>query len=237
MSYVAFVPARAGSKRVPGKNVRRIAGKPLLVWTIEAFASSKAIDRVILSTDSHEFWDLACRFVDPERLLLDFRSPEDAGDTVRIFDYLKRAHARIFTRGWTHFLMGLPTVPLRDVRHVESVIALAESRGRPVFSASEYEFPVTFSFDVTESGEWRPMSPGNPMVTGNTRSQDQSVFYHPNGALYLRPVMDLARPGLRSLYQDAIPYVMDRESSIDIDSELDFTIAETLLRRRLEAGG
>jgi CMP-N,N'-diacetyllegionaminic acid synthase len=236
MSYVAFVPARAGSKRVPGKNVRTLAGKPLVVWTLEAFANVAAIDRVILSTDSLEFWELACRHVDPRRLQLDLRNPEDAGDKVKIFDYLKRAHATIFAHGWTHLLMGLPTVPLRDARHVEAAIALAERHERAVFSACEYGFPVAFSFTVDNSGAWQPLLADNPMVTGNTRSQDQKPAYHPNGALYLRPIADLARPALNSLYEDAIPYLMDRESSVDIDADLDFVIAEALMRKRLDAG-
>jgi CMP-N-acetylneuraminic acid synthetase len=68
------------------------------------------------------------------------------------------------------------------------------------------------------------------MVTGNTRSQDQRAAYHPNGAVYVRTAEDLARPDLRTLYQGARPYLMDRDVSWDIDNEIDFTIAETLVK-------
>lgn len=236
MSYVAFVPARSGSKRLPGKNVKMLAGKPLIVWSLEAFAGVPEIDTVIFSTDSMAYWELACQYVDPSRLTLDFRSPEEAGDKVKIFDYLKAKHRELFGERWTHFLMGLPTVPLRTATHVAEAIALAGQTGRAVFSASEYGFPVSFSFTVDADGNWVSLLDGNPMVTGNTRSQDQAKAYHPNGALYVRAVADLARDDLVTLYQDAVPYLMDRESSSDIDNEIDFLMADAIVRKRSGEG-
>ena len=77
MTYTAFVPARSGSKRLPNKNIMDLAGKPLLVWTLEACMRAKQIDEVILSTDSMQYYDLAREYVG-DKLSLDFREPDEA---------------------------------------------------------------------------------------------------------------------------------------------------------------
>lgn len=229
MSVTAFIPARSGSKRVPGKNVKPLAGKPLVLWTLEACVRAPSVSKVIFSTDSEEYWDIARKHLGEDKLTLSFRSPDEAGDKVKIFDYMRDARDKIFAKGDTTFLMGLPTVPFRGVRHIEEAIALHRSSGKPVFSAVEYGFPVSFAFYMENDGGWASVGAANPMETGNTRSQDQRTAYHPNGALYVRAVADLAKPGLKTLYDGAIPYIMDRNASVDIDNEVDFTIASAMV--------
>ena len=232
MKYTALVPARSGSKRVPGKNTRMLAGKPLLVWTLEACAQADAISTVILSTDSEAYWDIARKYVPGSKLALDFRTPDEAGDTVKIFDYLVGKRQKIFGDRDGAFILALPTVPLRRKSHVDEAIGQFESSGRPVFSATAYGFPISFAFRMDNEGSWMPVFSDNPMITGNTRSQEQLPTYHPNGAIYVRAIADLARPGLATLYDGALPYLMDANSSVDIDNESDFSIAAALLEQR-----
>jgi len=230
MNYTAIVPARAGSKRLPHKNIKLLAGKPLLVWTLEACVEARKIDDVILSTDSMEYWKIAREYVCSDKLILDYRdSEEEAGDTVKIFDYLKDKRAKIFGDRTGAFVLALPTVPLRRSTHVDEAISHFELCGVPVFSATTYGFPISFAFRVNNNGTWAPIFEDSPMVTGNTRSQNQKESYHPNGAIYVRSIDDLARPGLISLYDGAEAHVMDRAVSIDIDNEIDFKIAMALL--------
>ena len=228
MSYVAFVPARSGSKRVPGKNIKVLAGKPLVVWTLEAFAKSESVEKVIFSTDSMQYWDIAVQYIGAEKLVLDFRTPDEAGDKVKVFDYLRQNAQKIFNGNWDNFVMGLPTVPLRNTEHVSQAIELFESTQKPIFSATEYGFPISFSFYKDESVGWSPVFDHSPMITGNTRSQDQKQAYHPNGAIYVRKISDLEKPETNTLYHNAVPYFMDRNSSVDIDNESDFLIAEAI---------
>lgn len=228
MSYAAFVPARSGSKRVPGKNVKPLAGKPLVLWTLEAFVNVENIDTVIFSTDSMEYWELAQKHLNSKKLKLDFRTPDEAGDKVKVFDYLKQNHEKIFQGSEENFVMGLPTVPFRNAPQVVEAIALFEKSGKAVFSATEYGFPISFAFHQDAEQGWKAVSENSPMITGNTRSQDQVQAFHPNGAIYVRKISDLADQELRTLYSQATPYFMDRNHSVDIDNETDFIVASAM---------
>lgn len=229
MNYTAIVPARAGSKRLPNKNIKPLAGKPLLLWTLEACVQVEQIDKVILSTDSTDYWDLARKSLSSSKLQLDQRSPDEAGDQVKIFDYLKNSAGKIFGDVQGNFILALPTVPLRRSAHIVEAIELFEACGQPVFSATTYNFPVSFAFTIDGNQAWQPLFEDSPMLTGNTRSQNQKPAYRPNGAIYIRPIADLGRPGLKTLYQGARPYLMEPRDSVDIDSELDFAVAAALL--------
>jgi len=227
--YTALVPARSGSKRLPGKNVRMLGDKPLLIWSLEACVRSPSVSEVLLSTDSQEYWELAQQYIKSDKLSLDYRSPEEAGDQVKIFDYLKESTDKIFGDREGDFMLCLPTMPLRSHEHIEQAIAISRQSGKGVFSAVEYDFSTSFAFYLNDDGSWAPSFPDSPMITGNTRSQDQVVTYHPNGAIYIRPIADLRDPSLQTLYQDALPYLMDRSVSVDIDTLEDFRLAEITL--------
>lgn len=228
MAYVAFVPARSGSKRLPGKNIKMLADKPLVVHTLEAFINAQKVDQVIFSTDSQEYWEIAKLYIKSDKLTLDYREPEEAGDRVKIFNYLKDNYQKVFPDSNDVFLMGLPTVPLRSSKHVNEAIELFEKKGKPVFSATEYGFPISFAF-YDEGDQWTPVFESSPMLTGDTRSQDQKIAYHPNGAIYVRKIKDLESSSLVTLYQNAEPYLMNRTQSVDIDNPIDFLVAGAIL--------
>ena len=231
MRYTALVPARSGSKRLPNKNIKLLGSKPLFVWTLEACVRTEAISEVILSTDSLEYWEIAQKYVPSEKLKLDLRHAEEAGDKVKIFDYVKESHQKIFGNRGGAFILCLPTVPLRRKSHITEAIDLFEAKKMPVFSATNYGFPVAFAFEIEPNDDWKPAFEDSPMFTGNTRSQGQKEMYHPNGAIYVRELSDLHKPGLASFYEMATPYVMDRSDSVDIDAEIDFRVAEALLNQ------
>lgn len=231
---VAFVPARSGSKRVPNKNIRSLNGKPLVYWSLKAFLDSDCFDKVFFSSDSEEYFQTVSHYISDERLLFHQRSREQAGDSVKIFDYIKNTY-REFSANGDLFAMGLPTAPLRTSEHVSEALHLALHHSRPVFSACEYSFPVSFAFRLSESSDsfnsgWEALLPtASPMCTGNTRSQDQAACYHPNGAIYILPEADKLST-MKTFYTGALPYIMNSSSSVDIDNELDFLIAETIMK-------
>ena len=230
MKYTAFVPARSGSKRLPGKNIKMLGEKPLLIWTLEAFVHCDHVDEVILSTDSKEYWEISNSYLGSDKLTLDFRGADEAGDKVKIFDYVKQKQEKIFEERDGAFVMGLPTMPFRNARHVLEAIELFEASEQAVFSAMEYGFPISFAFNKDGEYGWKSVFDDSPMITGNTRSQDQAQSFHPNGALYVRNISDLRNSGLITLYQDAVPYFMERDYCVDIDNEIDFLLAEALVK-------
>lgn len=229
MSYTAFIPARSGSKRLPNKNVLDLGGKPMLMWTVEACLNAEKISKVIISTDSEEYWQTVTSLSGSNKLALDLRKPEDAGDRVKIFDYLKANAEKLFVREEENFVLALPTLPLRTSLHINEALELFETGGSPVFSATHYSFPISFAFAI-ENNNVKTLLSDSPLLTGNTRSQDQKEFFHPNGAIYVRPSKDLGNTELKSLYLDAKPYLMDRRSSIDVDDEMDLLFAKSALR-------
>ena len=229
MEYTAIVPARSGSKRLPNKNITELAGKPLIVWTLEACVKSEKIGKVILSTDSQEYWDIAKKYVDSSKLALDLRDEQDAGDNVKIFDYIKNKKSKIFESRAGAFVLALPTVPLRNSDHIDESILLFENSKNPVFSASEYGFPISFAFTIEDDSSWLPLFENSPMNTGNTRSQNQKISYHPNGAVYVRLIEDLYDSELATFYSRALPYVMNRVDSVDIDTQFDFAYAKFII--------
>lgn len=229
MSYTAFIPARSGSKRLPNKNVLDLGGKPMLMWTVEACLNAEKISKVIISTDSEEYWQAVTSLSGSNKLALDLRKPEDAGDRVKIFDYLKANAEKLFVREEENFVLALPTLPLRTSLHINEALELFETGGSPVFSATHYSFPISFAFAI-ENNNVKTLLSDSPLLTGNTRSQDQKEFFHPNGAIYVRPSKDLGNSELKSLYLDAKPYLMDRRSSIDVDDEIDLLFAKSALR-------
>ena len=127
------------------------------------------------------------------------------------------------------FGLALPTVPLRTSKHISEAFSQFTNEQKAVFSACEYGFPISFAFHTGDGKSWDPLFFDSPMLTGNTRSQNQKTSYHPNGAIYIRAVSDLIEGGgIHTLYTNASPYVMSRESSVDIDNAIDFVIAEQL---------
>lgn len=229
MTVTAFVPARSGSKRLPNKNIKDLAGKPLVIWTLEACMASSQVDEVIFSTDSKEYWSLAKDYFKSDKLVLDDRSQEEAGDTVKIFDYLKTSVDKVFKGRKGKFLMALPTMPLRNKHDIDKAIQLSNDRNTPVFSAVEYDFAISFAFTINDNGTWKQVFENTPMLTGNTRSQDQINAYHPNGAIYIREIEDLRNSNLKTIYQDGLPMIMEKSSSVDIDTLSDFKLAEAML--------
>ena len=231
MQKIAYVPARAGSKRFPDKNISLLCNKPLFVWTLEAFIESNCFDKVIFSSDSERYFEIAQEYISSEVLTFHKRNDEEAGDKVKIFDYIKSKITK-----WCEkddiFALGLPTCPFRNKKHIQESIDLSLTFNKPIFSANEYEQHVAFSFYFKNNKnpkEWEPAFVDSPLITGNTRSQDQRKFYRPNGGLYITKPSYI--DNVQTFYQNAIPYIMSTDESIDIDSKKDLDYAEFLIKK------
>ena len=227
-TFVALIPARGGSKRLPRKNLLPLAGKSLLAWTVEAASSARHIDRVILSTDDAEIATMGrvsgaeVPFVRPAGL---------AGDSASTLDVMLHALRTLHGNGETcdYLVVLQPTSPLRTAADIDAAIELLQAkRADAVISVCESEHPPEWSNtlpeDLSMSAFYRPGS-------RSMRSQDLPKTYRLNGAIYIYRARRLLASGSLDMDDNSYAYVMPRERSIDIDGAFDFVLAQLLLQR------
>ena len=232
---LGVITARAGSKGIPGKNTKRLAGKPLIAYTIEAAQASGAFDRLILSTDDERAAeaarDLGCEvpFMRPAGLCTD--------DALHL-QVMQHAVAWLrdvehYQPEWTMILM--PTSPLRQARHIVESIELALRAGvDSVISVDELppHFNPMRALTLDEHGRARLFVGGQPVRRRPNRRQDLPKAWVFNGAIYLFRTALLFDPVDPSLYGDAVAgYVMPAPYGHNLDELEDWAIAERLLSK------
>lgn len=221
----AIVPARGGSKRLPGKNIKPLAGRPLIFHSLDAVLNHSEMSKCVFTSDSDEYIKLVSDEYGDD-ISIEKRPDHFALDTTKVFDELVRlAETKIIDTEW--FMLCLPTAPLRTHITVERLLEEWRSDYSARFSASTYDFPIQFAFDISIDGEWEAVFENSPMVTGKTRSQDIQVKYRPNGAIYLQKTETLFKNN--TFYKSAKPFLISDIESTDVDTELDFKLAELLI--------
>ena len=224
---LGLVVARGGSKGFPKKNVLPLAGKPLIVHTIEAARGAKRLDRAILSSDDAEIIQVAraagCEvpFVRPAELAGDRSSTVDVA--LHALDWLEREE------GWrADVVVMLPaTAPLRRADHIDEAVARldADPALEAVVAVTEAEYPPYWMLAI-DGRRLRWLFPEGARAD---HRQELPPAYRPNGSIYAIRV-----PALRAqktFYPAATgPYVMAREHSVNVDAPLDLRLAELLLR-------
>lgn len=234
-TVLGVVTARAGSKGIPGKNTKRLAGKPLIAYTIESALASGAFDRLILSTDDEEAAQIAralgCEvpFMRPAAL--------SADDTPHL-PVMQHAlawmrHQEGYQPDWVMILM--PTSPLRQPRHIVEAIALAQSSGADSVVSVD-EMPAHYhpmrALTIDGHGWARLMVGDRPVKERPVRRQDMPKAWVFNGAIYLFRAALLSDPVQPSLYGDRVAaYVMAAPYGANIDDPEDWLTVERWLGR------
>jgi CMP-N-acetylneuraminic acid synthetase len=229
MSHVlAIVPARGGSKGVPGKNLRKLAGRTLLDYTAVAARDSGVIDRIVLSTDSAEIAEAGKR----AGLEVPFMRPDAlAQDDTPMLAVIQHALDSLTVDGWTTDVIVLlqPTSPLRRPSHVrDAVTMLHDTNADSVVTV--IELPRHLSPDYVmriDDGVLRPFVNDRAPVT---RRQDARPAYSRDGTVYACWRATLQRFG--NIYGDRCqPLILDASDSLSIDSLADWAEAERRLAR------
>ena len=216
----ALIPARGGSKGILRKNLAPLGAKPLVVWTIEAALGSARVERTVVSTDDAEIAELALAH---GAEVLD-RPDELAGDDVTMRDVV--AHA-LQTMEADVVALLQPTSPFRTSRHVEEAVdLLVESGADGVVSVVEvpHRFGPPSLMELDGGRLVRLDEAAYP------NRQAKPVLYARNGPAIL--ALAAGRIGDDLYAGDLRPYVMDAESSVDVDEPFDLELAEFLLSRR-----
>ena len=228
MRTLGIVPARGGSKGIPGKNLVPLLGRPLLAWTIEAARGAARLDRTLVSTDDPAIAAVArdCGADVPS-----LRPAELAGDDVPMLDVLQHALGALCPPDEQPEILVLlqPTSPLRRATHIDEAIALLNVSGADSV-VSVVEVPHQFnpvSVMGLDGERLVPFLPGASV----TRRQDKPRVFGRNGPAVLAVRASVIAAG--SLYgTDVRPYFMSPQDSLDIDDPFDLELAAWLLERR-----
>ena len=220
-TFLAIIPARGGSKRLPRKNILDLCGKPLISWSIEAALKSKYISKVVVSSDDEEILNISSNFgADIIK-----RPYELANDTATTFDTVK--HTIDNFENYDYIVLLQPTSPLRNEKHIDEAIELLEEKqADAIVSVCEMDHSPLWSNTLPEDGNMRGFLREEIL---NKRSQDLEKYYRLNGAVYICKTDKLLENKSFFLKDNIFAYIMDRKSSIDIDEEIDFLFAQRVI--------
>lgn len=226
MSNLAIIPARSGSKELKDKNIKLLNGKPLLAYTIEAAKQSNIYSHILVSTDSENYGKIAIQYGAEVPF---YRSKENALDTASSWDVVKETLRKYKDMGieFDTFTLLQPTSPLRNFEDIQNAYQLfIEKNATAVVSVCEMEHSPLWSNTLPENNLLLDFLKNDT----NTQRQKLKTFYRINGAIYMADVKEFLKD--TNLYRDnCYAYKMPIERSIDIDTELDFKIAEIIINQ------
>mgnify|MGYP001205401861 CR=1 FL=1 len=223
---LGLVIARGGSKGLPGKNLLTLGGLSLTARAVKAGLESQYIDDVIISTDDEaiakEAEDAGCEvpFLRPAEL---------ASDSSKSIDVIRHALTTLKKSGRIYdvFVLLQPTTPLRSSKHIDDCLELySEKCADSVVSVTEAEHHPLWMNTLPDDMSMKDFIRAE---AENVNRQDMPTYYRINGGVYAVSCEYMFKTG--KLYSDkSYAFVMDSKSSVDIDSKLDFKIAELLIK-------
>ena len=226
MFVLAIIPARGGSKGIPRKNIVNLEGKPLIQFSIEAALASKHIDKVIVSSDDQEILFLSQTL----RAEVVERPAYIAGDCTSMNPVIAHVLKEEKNKGFSVDIVILlqPTSPLRTSIDIDKAYELIINKGaRSLISVYESDKSLLKSFMVDNNGFLKGcVNEKYPFM----RRQDLPKIFLTNGAIYIFKVKDFME-NEEIPVKNAIPYVMDEEKSIDIDTPEDLVRASIIFKR------
>ena len=224
-TVLAIIPARGGSKGVPHKNIRLLAGKPLIVWTIEEAKKSKYIDRLILSSEDEEIIKVAREY----GCEVPFKRPVELAqdDTPGIEPVIHTINT--LEEKYDYVVLLQPTSPLRTVEDVDGCIQHCITKGTPAcVSVTEAQQSPYWMYKLDDDMKLKPFVQYDGEIN---RRQDLPRVYVLNGAVYVAETRFI-NENKSFLTGETVGYRMSGENSVDIDTEVDFDYCEWLINRR-----
>ncbi len=229
MKVLYLITARGGSKGIPGKNTKLLHGKPLINYTIEVARELSEDNLICVSTDSEEIANtvlqtgLEIPFIRPSHLATDTAGSDGVIEHALNFYETKNIHPDVL-------VLLQPTSPFRKAEHVKEalesytgeedmVVAVKESKANPYFTLLEEN-----SAGYLEKSKKLPQE--------ITRRQDCPPVYEINGAIYIINIKALGQVKSLSKFSKLKKYTMSQEASLDIDTPLDWKLAELILNEK-----
>lgn len=228
-TILCIIPARGGSKRLPGKNSMPFLGKPLIAYAISVAKGSKYVDRVIVSTDDEDI----ARVAKEAGAEVPFMRPAElASDTAPTVPVLQHAVEFVEKGGERvdYIVLIQPTVPGVETDDVDAAIEkLLETKARSCITVCDIVDPPSWMYRLNEKGVLSLYTKQDQAA----RSQDLEKLYRVNGAVYVTTRTTLMEENKIIDNANCVGIIMPRERSTDIDTQSDFLIAEVLMRARL----
>jgi CMP-N-acetylneuraminic acid synthetase len=223
-TFLAIIPARGGSKRLPNKNILNLNGKPLIAYSIEAALQSKYINNVVVSSDSDSILNIAKSFKAQTIKRPDYL----ATDSAKSFDAIK--HTIENMPQYDYIVLLQPTSPLRDANNIDQAINLLEQKNADaIISVSAMEHSPLWANTLDDNLSMKNFLKDEVL---NKRSQDLETYYRLNGAIYITKTDKLLKEETFFLKDNIFAYIMNRENSIDIDEDIDFQLAKIILDKK-----
>lgn len=222
---LAVIPARGGSKGLPGKNILPLQGKPLIAYTIEAALQAERITRVVVSTDCSEIAETALAFGAEVPYMRASKLATDDSRAIDVYiDALDRVENKSAQDGrYNDMVALLPTCPLRSSSDIDNAVKIFKKKNADsVVSYTLESHPVVWHKYLDAENRFENIF---PETTDNRQTQRKS--YYPNGAIFIfkRKILESGRYYSSKSYA----YVMARSRSVDIDDIEDFKYAEYLI--------
>lgn len=236
LKILGIIGARSGSKGISGKNIRPLAGKPLMAWILEAAKASKYLNRVIVSTDSEKYAELARSFGAETPFI---RPKEFSADTSTDFDFIKHA-VEWLDKNENYkpdiLVRLLPTVPLQAAEDIDTVIEelLKDPEAHSAVVIAETNQPPMKALKLVDDGKGGKylvhyFTGKGKDVTSTLRQRYEKAYFRAN-VVACRP--EVLTTG--TLTGDRVRYhIIPQERGVDIDNEMDFFIAEQLMKKKL----
>ena len=217
MRVLGIIPARGGSKGVPRKNVRLLAGKPLICHSIDAAKGSKRLTDFLVSTEDAEIADVSKSW----GAKVMNRPAEFAGDKTPMPEVIHHV-LREYKSPVDVILLLQPTCPQRTSEDIDKALAHFDNPAVvSVMSVYQVEDHHPARMYKMQNGRLAPLFPELMAA----RRQDLPPIYHRNGAIYACRVEHFRKAGY--LWDEhPVPYIMSREQSLNIDDPFDFAVAE-----------
>jgi len=223
LSVLAIIPARGGSKGVPRKNIRVVAGKPLIAWSITEAQKSRYIDRLVVSTDDTEIaavaqqWNCEVPFLRPKELALD-----DTPGIAPVVHMLKT-----LPEMFKLVVLLQPTSPLRSIDDIDGCIEfIMQKNAKSCVSVVQPNKSPYWMYRIDDNDIMKPLFPGEW-----GRRQDLPEAYALNGAVYVADTDWLLEKNT-FVAEQTVAYKMPQDRSLDIDSEEDLMYFEMIIKNR-----
>ncbi len=228
MKNIAFITARAGSKRLKNKNFKKLNKVPLIDHTLRAAIDSRCYSKIVVSSDDLKIKNYLSKKYKNSNLVVFIKRPKSlSGDKVKVLQVINFYFEKLkIEKTFETISLLLPTCPLRDKNHIKKAFKIfKKDKLDGLISITEVGFVYKMAIKINDK-YIKPVWKNSPLITGNTRSQNHKKIYRPNGGIYLSDTK-MFKKTKNFFKQKRLGYlIMNKINSLDVDNEDDFRLVE-----------